>query len=388
MSEKREITEILTIYKRLKRGKNQYLYQPGVNSFEDFDEGGNKFYDFGQLILENYKFLLYSKETSLLESDEWPLIADRKFFWLNIFNPSDADLEILKNDFDVHDISLNDIREKNTEEKIEVFKHYTFISTKLIGGGVDDIIDIDFNILMFKDYIITTHDKPWPSINDIVNFIALISKHTTIYPDWVFYSIIIEFLQDVKFMMRQVLPEIYKIQAVSTSAHFEISDVLKDNFKLVYRLYDIRNFCKPKIDIISALKTKHSKRMRKNVNHQLLFALSEFNGIDREAREANNVLERCQDLFIALVNLENSREDRAMNKVIHKLTIVTFIFLPLQAVSGLWGMNVKVPFQNTDNVLYFWLLALIGPFFSLMYFLLPVLLNRKKKKYKISDLIY
>ncbi|KAG0418944.1 putative metal ion transporter C17A12.14 [Dictyocoela roeselum] len=412
MNEKREITEILTIYRRMKKGRNQDLYHTLTNSYDEIadnnkvksdfitcdknigcgsignysmyndpetgdpnflpgeENGSNHLYDFGQFKVDESKFILYSKESNLLQCEEWPAVESCKYYWLNIFNPTEVDLQVLRQLYNVHDITLNDIREKNTEEKIEVFRHYTFISTKLFESGAETT-DIDFNILMFKDYIITTHDKPWASISDIVNFLYLISQHTTIYPDWVFYSIIIEFLQDVKHMMRELLPKIHQVQEISANANLEIEKVLRDNFELVYRLYDMRRFCKPKIAIISSLKTKHAKRMRKNINDHLLFALSEFYGIDREAKEANVILERCQDLFLALVNLEHSREANEMNKAMHQLTIVTFIFLPVQAVAGLWGMNVKVPFQDENNLFWFWFLTLISPLLGCIYFVIP-----------------
>lgn len=37
-----------------------------------------------------------------------------------------------------------------------------------------------------------------------------------------------------------------------------------------------------------------------------------------------------------------------------RLSEVALLFLPLQAIAGLLGMNVKIPLQNCDSTLPFW----------------------------------
>ncbi len=46
---------------------------------------------------------------------------------------------------------------------MEAYKHYTFFSLRLENFSADKHIkegeDVDFNILLFKNFIITVHDK-------------------------------------------------------------------------------------------------------------------------------------------------------------------------------------------------------------------------------------
>lgn len=58
-------------------------------------------------------------------------ISNAKQFCLCIVNPTENDLAFLGTHLHVHDLTLRDIREQNTEEKVEVFKNYTFISFKV-----------------------------------------------------------------------------------------------------------------------------------------------------------------------------------------------------------------------------------------------------------------
>lgn len=389
--------EIITIYRKMKKGRqNQNIYrtllnvessQDEVSEFEyPTDQRKNSVYDFCRFRnLKDSKYIFYSQETSLIESNTLfcsdQNLFDKKFFWINIFNPNETDLEVLADCFDVHDISLMDIRERNTEEKTEVFKHYTFISLKLFSeANWKDTEDIDFNILMFQDFIITTHDKPWGGINDIINFLSLISAHTTLYPDWVLYSVIIEFLQDLKFITSELENEIENVRDVTSADENNIEEILRHNFNLAFKLYSLRNTIKPKVNILNMLKMKCIKRLRKSVLKHLTDCLLDFKKQEKEVKEFGNILERCQDLCLAIVNMLQSKEGNAMNKSMKWFTLITFIFLPCQTVSGLWGMNVKVPGQDGEGLSMFWVLTLIGPMISLMYFYFNGLLRKNKKK--------
>ncbi|KAM0677018.1 CorA metal ion transporter [Binucleata daphniae] len=402
------IMEIITIYRKMKKGRqNQNIYRMLLNvgsiaSISEVDElvqttptlnnmqKNDTVYNFNKFRnLKETKYIFYSSETSLIQSDilfrndNFKELLTKKFFWINIFNPTEKDLDILANVFNVHDITLIDIREGNTEEKIEIFKQYTFISLKLYSAAnLKENEDIDFNILLYKDYVITTHDKPWGGINDILNFLFLIGTHTTLYPDWVLFSVIIEFLQDLKYIIDEMRPEINAFRDVSKADEKNIEDILRDNFDVVYRVHMLKNTIKPKVNILSAVKSRCKKRMRKIVSKQLTECLVDFKKQQKEVKESTKILERCQDLCLAIVNMVQSREGNAMNKSMKWFTMITFIFLPCQTVSGLWGMNCNVPGQDADGLKWFWFLTMIGPLLSVCYFVYTGMFLKNKQKRK------
>ena len=42
------------------------------------------------------------------------------------------------------------------------------------------------------------------------------------------------------------------------------------------------------------------------------------------------------------------------NDVLGKLTVLGTIVLPMNIITGMWGMNVTVPGQDNGNMLWFW----------------------------------
>ncbi|ELQ75898.1 CorA Metal Ion Transporter (MIT) Family, partial [Trachipleistophora hominis] len=343
----------------------------------------NKFYNFERYQdVEQAKFLFYSKEAGMFQTDSFSEIETRAkgYYWLSIFDPAEKDLIDIGRYFKVHDITLNDIREKNTKEKVELFHNYTFISTRLFSERETrnanenekiKSVDIDFNILMFRNFIVTLHDTRWNSISDILNFLNLISEYTTVYPEWVLFSIVVEFLQDVRFLLELIVPEVTAMQNNSYVVMDEIGGVLKENFLLTNSLFSLRTSTKPKIHILNNIINKYGRKLRRSVLKHIYFTYQDFLSLDKEMKENSKSLERCQDLFLALVNMEQSREGNEMNKVMKRFTIITFIFLPMQTVAGLWGMNVPVPFQDETKLWPFFLLCIVGPLISMVYFFTP-----------------
>lgn len=49
----------------------------------------------------------------------------------------------------------------------------------------------------------------------------------------------------------------------------------------------------------------------------------------------------------------NERQERTAD-VLGKLTVLGTIVLPMNIICGMWGMNVKVPGQEVDNLNWFW----------------------------------
>jgi magnesium transporter len=49
----------------------------------------------------------------------------------------------------------------------------------------------------------------------------------------------------------------------------------------------------------------------------------------------------------------NERAEKT-NDVLGKLTVLGTIVLPMNIVTGMWGMNVLVPGQDIDSLWWFW----------------------------------
>lgn len=67
------------------------------------------------------------------------------------------------------------------------------------------------------------------------------------------------------------------------------------------------------------------------------------------------LLSRAHSNYLAQLNIDMTRVNNDMNDVLGKITVLGTIVLPMNIVTGLWGMNVLVPGQDSDTgLVWFW----------------------------------
>lgn len=66
------------------------------------------------------------------------------------------------------------------------------------------------------------------------------------------------------------------------------------------------------------------------------------------------LLARCHSNYLAQINIDMTKVNNDMNDVLGKITILGTIVLPINVVTGLWGMNCIVPGQDHEGLVWFY----------------------------------
>ena len=66
------------------------------------------------------------------------------------------------------------------------------------------------------------------------------------------------------------------------------------------------------------------------------------------------LLSRAHSNYLAQINIRMNERQEQTADVLGKLTVLGTIVLPMNIITGMWGMNVMVPGQNVDNLYWFW----------------------------------
>ena len=76
-----------------------------------------------------------------------------------------------------------------------------------------------------------------------------------------------------------------------------------------------------------------------------------------------SLLSRAHSNYLAQINIRMNERQEQTADVLGKLTVLGTIVLPMNIVTGMWGMNVLVPGQDVDNLVWFWC-SKLSPFLS------------------------
>jgi magnesium transporter len=62
------------------------------------------------------------------------------------------------------------------------------------------------------------------------------------------------------------------------------------------------------------------------------------------------ILSRSHSNYLAQINIKMNERQEQTADVLGRLTVLGTIVLPMNIITGLWGMNVMVPGQEVENL--------------------------------------
>lgn len=65
------------------------------------------------------------------------------------------------------------------------------------------------------------------------------------------------------------------------------------------------------------------------------------------------MLSRSHSNYLAQISIDGIMQGANTNRVLSKITVLASVIVPLNVVTGLFGMNVMVPFQEVNNLIAF-----------------------------------
>lgn len=65
------------------------------------------------------------------------------------------------------------------------------------------------------------------------------------------------------------------------------------------------------------------------------------------------MLSRAHSNYLAQISIDGIAQGTSTNKVLSKITLLASVIVPLNVVTGLFGMNVRVPWMDDENLTAF-----------------------------------
>jgi magnesium transporter len=117
----------------------------------------------------------------------------RPVFWLDVLNPSDAEMKVLSKAFGIHPLTAEDILMQEAREKVELFRHYYFVNYRSFeqDEGSDDYMEpVNMYVVVFREGIISFHFSQTPHPANVRRRIRQLSDYLFVTTDWISYALI------------------------------------------------------------------------------------------------------------------------------------------------------------------------------------------------------
>jgi magnesium transporter len=284
-------------------------------------------------------------------------IEYNKIRWINIERPGNAELAWLHQHFDFNPLHLEDITSRLQRPKIDDYEDYLFIVLHFPVHMKTEQVTIagKIDIFLGPDYVVTVTDGKLRPLNRLFEQSKNNSgkRHGVLgrTPSFAVYRIV-DVLVDYCFPGINKLAE--KLEELDDKIFTSNStDVIQDISILRRDIIAFRRIIKPQISVIASL--EHRRRTN---DHEEMEAF--YSDISDHISKIWDSLEEYKEIIESLSATYDSLTTHRLNQVIKTLTIISVMLLPLTLISGLYGMNVSLPFSEEPWAFFLILFILLA----------------------------
>jgi magnesium transporter len=265
-------------------------------------------------------------------------IADHRrrdeFFWLDIAQPSDDDLDALQAALDLHEMALEDTREFGQRPKVDAYQDYVLIAfyTARDADEPDRVIHpVEVHVYVSGQWIVTVHREPLTLLDRLHGELEPTSTHEE---DYLVYRIL-DALTDAFFPAIAALEE--RIDAL------EAEVLERPKRELLGRVYRRKQEVHELQRLIAGQRDQFQTASER---------ILELAGLSRGTREylrdigdhlaqIGGELQRQNDDLTALTGIYFNASAERVNRTATRLSVVATFFVVWTLITGFFGQNFR-----------------------------------------------
>ncbi|KAJ5485406.1 metal ion transporter [Penicillium diatomitis] len=322
----------------------------------------------------------------------------RPTFWLDVLSPTDAEMRVIAKAFGIHALTAEDIMMQEAREKVELFRSYYFVNYRTFEQDQNSenyLEPVNMYVVVFREGVISFHFSQTPHPANVRRRIRQLMDYLILSSDWISYALIDDITDVFGPLIQAIEDEVDEIDEIIMKMHSSTKDDVTDNEppsfapgemlrrtgecrKKVMGLYRLLS---NKADVVKGFAKRCNEQWEVAPKSEIGLYLGDIQDhimtMTGNLTHYETILSRAHSNYLAQINiLMNERQEQTAD-VLGKLTVLGTIVLPMNIICGMWGMNVKVPGQDIENLNWFWSITAGLLLFGLASFLIA------KRVYKI-----
>jgi magnesium transporter len=280
--------------------------------------------------------------------------------WVDIAPPGQNEIDFLAEKYHFHPLDLDDTLSRRQRPKIDEYKDYLFIVLHFPIYSKEEKVLTSSQISVFigQDYLITVHKGVLKPLVKLFRECELEEEARDEYlsqgPGFLLYRILDRLVDYCQPILNKVIEGIEDIEDEIFAERK--GEIIREISRLRRDVIAFRRIIWPMRAVIGRLEPKI--RRFKDIDMSVYFG----DMVDHLDRIWDG-LDEYKEIIEGLNDTHDSIATNLTNKTIRLLTIITTLMLPLTVVSSFFGMNLRLPFMESDlGVLYVFLIifAFVG----------------------------
>ena len=273
-----------------------------------------------------------------------------KLTWINIERPTEKETKYLSEHYPFHPLDLDDVLSRQQRPKIDHYEDYLFLVLHFPVFNKEQRVTTASQLSVFigQDYLITLHTGGLKPLVKLFRECQIKDEFCKEYfgsgSGFLLYRIIdrlvdysIPITNKMLFNVEEVEDEIFSSQKRDTVR--EISMLRRD-------VISFRRIIWPMRAVIGGLEPKVRRFSERDMSVY-------FGDVIDHMDKIWDALDEYKEIIEGLSSTYDSLSSHRTNEVIRLLTVIAIVLLPITVVASIYGMNIPLPFQDSDFAFIF-----------------------------------
>ncbi len=277
--------------------------------------------------------------------------------WINSSTFDLEALEELQKKYDFHKLDLEDCMSQNERPKIEAYDTYLFCVFHIPIKSSGRIIKEELDVFIGKDFLVTLHEGRmhqmetlWQTLKDSRVLKEEYFKQGT---GFFLYKLMDSFFDTGFPLIENMMKELRRIEVELFENEEGQINILRDILTLKRNIITMRSILFPQRSVIALLPHKNKAIIPEELDVY-------FDDIHDAIERQWSLLDTAKEMSEALQDTHESWLSHKTNSIIRILTTFSVTMLPLTVLTGLYGMNVPIPYQQSPAMFYILVASMLG----------------------------
>ena len=299
-------------------------------------------------------------------------ISQNQINWHHLDQIDNDALNFFKKNFKFHALDIKDVQGQVEESKLDIYQNYLFLILQfpLLNRATGRIEHTELDVFLGANYLVTIHKGERQSMRDFYYRMQNNQKFRKICmsqgPGYLLYRLLDHLYQDTKFITNYVDKKTKELEDQVYSDQVN-ENTAREIAYLRRKILSLKRIFEPQLEVMETLSKLKNNYFESELNVY-------FDDIDDYVDKVWNSLDNRKYVMKDLLEVHESLLTHTTNKVIKILTVISVSILPLTLLSGIYGMNIDLPFDHSPLIVW-------GIFGILMMAIFIVVLFFKQKKW-------
>ena len=273
--------------------------------------------------------------------------------------------------YNFHELDVEACMEENQRARIDSYDDYIFMVLHFPKYNTQtNIYNLnEFNIFLWKDFLITFREFEWKKVDDIFNNYKIQDLEDNSNFKISSWYILYEIIQAMLEKMFKFIDNIRKDLKVLEKKVFEETNtsLVKEIMRKKRNIVIMKHMLLPQISVMRLIETQMNQLFKWEMEEYFEDLEDKITKIVNDIKVLEEYINSVEDAFKTMIDIKT-------NNIISFLAIFSAFFLPLTLITSFYGMNIKLPYQD-NNLIVFLIILFIT-------FIMVTLYSYLKRKWK------